>query len=193
MSTALCTKTIATPVGPLELWASPTTLVGAHFPGWARPARLYTNRTETASTAILDAAERELHEYFHGERGAFEVPLALPAAPFFRQVLELLCRVPAGETTTYGDLARAAGRPTAARAVGMAMGRNPIAILVPCHRVVGSNGSLTGFAGGLASKRWLLEHERQLSSAKRERSISSATGFTLASASTKSSSAFAFA
>ena len=107
----------------------------------------------------LDAVRRELDEYFEGDRREFDLPLDLRVAPFHEAVLHELARVPYGRTETYGALAAKVGRPKAARAVGTVMNRNPIPIILPCHRVVGANGSLTGYAGGLRVKRALLELE----------------------------------
>ncbi len=112
------------------------------------------------SPRIVDAARRELEEYFAGRRRAFDLQLDLRAlTPFTLQVLEELGRVPYGETTTYGELAARIGHPRAARAVGTVMNRNRIPIVLPCHRVVGSSGALTGYAGGLDRKRMLLQLE----------------------------------
>jgi len=102
---------------------------------------------------------RELDEYFEGRRRDFDLPLDLRVAPFHEAVLHELARVPYGRTETYGALAAKVGRPKAARAVGTVMNRNPIPIILPCHRIVGANGSLTGYAGGLHVKRALLELE----------------------------------
>ena len=107
----------------------------------------------------LDTVRRELDEYFAGHRQAFDLSLDLRVAPFNEQVLHELARVPYGRTETYGGLAAKVGHPRAARAVGTVMNRNPIAIVLPCHRIVGANGSLTGYAGGLDRKRTLLELE----------------------------------
>jgi methylated-DNA-[protein]-cysteine S-methyltransferase len=107
----------------------------------------------------LDDVRRELDEYFAGRRREFDVPLDLRVAPFHEAVLHELARVPYGRTETYGSLAAKIGRPKAARAVGTVMNRNPIPIVLPCHRIVGANGSLTGYAGGLHVKRALLELE----------------------------------
>jgi methylated-DNA-[protein]-cysteine S-methyltransferase len=107
----------------------------------------------------LDDVRRELDEYFDGRRREFDLPLDLRVAPFHEAVLHELARVPYGRTETYGALAAKVGRPKAARAVGTVMNRNPIPIVLPCHRVLGSNGSLTGYAGGLHVKRALLELE----------------------------------
>ncbi len=107
----------------------------------------------------LDAVRRELDEYFEGHRTDFDLPLDLRVAPFYEQVLHELAQVPYGLTTTYGALAAKVGHPRAARAVGTVMNRNPIPIVLPCHRVIGANGSLTGYGGGLDVKRRLLELE----------------------------------
>jgi methylated-DNA-[protein]-cysteine S-methyltransferase len=108
----------------------------------------------------LDEVRRELGEYFDGRRRAFDLSLDLRVAPFHEDVLRELARVPYGHTDTYGHLAALVGRPKAARAVGTVMNRNPIPIVLPCHRIIGANGSLTGYAGGLDTKRRLLELER---------------------------------
>ena len=107
----------------------------------------------------LDDVRRELDEYFAGKRRVFDLPLDLRVAPFPADVLAQLARVPYGQTETYGALAAKAGRPKAARAVGTVMNRNPIPIVLPCHRIVGANGALTGYAGGLDVKRHLLQLE----------------------------------
>jgi methylated-DNA-[protein]-cysteine S-methyltransferase len=109
--------------------------------------------------APLDDVRRELDEYFEGRRHQFDIALDLRAVGFQASVLKELARVPYGQTDTYGQLAAKVGRPRAARAVGMVMNRNPIPIVLPCHRIVGANGSLTGYAGGLHVKRALLELE----------------------------------
>jgi methylated-DNA-[protein]-cysteine S-methyltransferase len=108
----------------------------------------------------LAAAAQQLHDYFSGQHKSFDLPLQ-PAwgTPFQRAVWQALQRIPYGHTSTYGDIARAIGNPKAVRAVGAAIGQNPHTIVVPCHRVVGANGSLTGFAGGLERKKHLLLHE----------------------------------
>ena len=124
-----------------------------------RLARVYGSRVLRAPRAV-DEAKRELDEYFEGRREAFDLSLDLTgAAEFTRDVLRELARVPFGEVTTYGHLAARVGRPRAARAVGTVMNRNPIPIVLPCHRVVGSTGSLVGYAGGLDRKEQLLRLE----------------------------------
>ena len=116
---------------------------------------------------VLAAAAAQLGEYFAGERLAFDLPLVPTGTPFQQRVWSALREIPYGRTTTYGELATGLGQPTASRAVGLANGRNPIAVIVPCHRVIGADGSLTGFGGGLPRKRWLLEHERAVLGATR--------------------------
>jgi methylated-DNA-[protein]-cysteine S-methyltransferase len=124
-----------------------------------RLARAYGVRVLRAPRAV-DEARRELDDYFDGRRQAFDLTVDLTAAPeFTRDVLGELARVPFGEVTTYGALAARVGRPRAARAVGTVMHRNPIPIVLPCHRVVGSGGSLVGYAGGIERKQALLRHE----------------------------------
>ena len=109
--------------------------------------------------AVLTQAKRELQEYFAGKRKRFNVALAPDGTPFQRAVWKTIARVGFGETITYGELAQRAGHPGSARAAGAATGRNPIGIIVPCHRIMGANGSLTGYAGGLKKKRALLTLE----------------------------------
>lgn len=107
----------------------------------------------------------QLHEYFAGTRDTFELPLEPNGTEFQRAVWNALEQIPFGETRSYGQIAAQVGRPKAARAVGMANNRNPIAVIVPCHRVIGSGGALVGYAGGLERKIWLLDHERDARSA----------------------------
>jgi methylated-DNA-[protein]-cysteine S-methyltransferase len=108
---------------------------------------------------VLARAAAQLAEYFAGTRRTFDLPLAPRGTGFQRIVWHALAKIPYGETRSYGELARAIGRPAASRAVGAANGKNPLSIVVPCHRVVGASGELTGYAGGVATKRWLLDHE----------------------------------
>jgi methylated-DNA-[protein]-cysteine S-methyltransferase len=111
--------------------------------------------------APFAAVREELAEYFAGTRQQFDVPLRMIGTPFQRRVWQELVRIPFGTTINYGQLAARVGRPTASRAVGNSNGRNPIAIIVPCHRVIGAGGKLTGYAGGLDKKEWLLDWERR--------------------------------
>jgi AraC family transcriptional regulator of adaptative response/methylated-DNA-[protein]-cysteine methyltransferase len=112
--------------------------------------------------AVLDQAEREIGEYFAGKRKTFSLPLATRGTDFQRRVWDELLRIPTGETRSYADIARRIGQPTAVRAVARANGDNFRGIIIPCHRVIGSDGSLTGYGGGLARKQWLLDHERKI-------------------------------
>jgi len=124
-------------------------------------AELETAAGEPASRggAAIDQPVRQLREYFAGKRHEFDLTLAPKGTEFQLKVWEALRSIPPGATTSYGAIAEAIGKPTASRAVGAANGRNPISIVVPCHRVVGSNGTLTGYGGGLDRKAWLLNHE----------------------------------
>jgi len=151
--------TVDSPVGPLQLgWSDRGLCRISYFEDGFEDdlARIFGVRVLRAP---LDDVRRELDEYFAGRRTSFDLPLDLRVAPFHADVLRELARVPYGQTDTYGALARKAGRPGAARAVGTVMNRNPIPIVLPCHRIVGANGALTGYAGGLEVKRHLLELE----------------------------------
>lgn len=151
-------RRLKTPIGELTLTASDTALTGVHFPSsrHGRPAGV-TGRNE-----ILDTACEQLSEYFAGTRTEFDVPLEVSGSEFEHRVWNLLRAIPYGSTTSYGALAQRLGDLTLARAVGAANGKNPIPIIVPCHRVIGANGDLTGFGGGIERKRWLLQHEGTL-------------------------------
>jgi methylated-DNA-[protein]-cysteine S-methyltransferase len=125
-----------------------------------RPGRVPLDiEEENASHPVLVLAERELREYFAGQRRAFSVTLDIAGTPFQRRVWNALLTIPFGETRSYAEIARQIGHPKAVRAVGAANGRNPVSIIAPCHRVVGSTGALTGFAGGLDVKSYLLTLE----------------------------------
>lgn len=154
---------ITSPVGALTLVAADAdeaALTGIYFAIHRRRDPLPDMGSPVRGHPILVAAETQLGEYFRRERRCFDLPLAPQGDAFQHDVWELLRGIPYGETRSYGDLARALGRPGAAQAVGWANGSNPISIVVPCHRVVGADGSLTGYAGGLDRKRYLLELER---------------------------------
>ncbi len=148
-------STLPTPIGELVLTADPDgALTRLYLPnrppdtsGWER------------DDALLEPVRRQLAEYFAGVRTEFDVPLRPTGVPIQLKVWEALLKIPYGDTATYGEIAREIGHPTAFRAVGAANGQNPIAIIVPCHRVIGSNGSLTGYGGGLPAKRALLDLE----------------------------------
>jgi len=150
------------PVGELTLVASDTGLVAILWQD-DDPARVrLAGRQEKPDHPILARATSQLTDYFAGVLRAFTVPLDLRGTPFQRTIWAALLAIPFGETRSYGDIACAIGKPTASRAVGAANGRNPISIIAPCHRVVGANGALTGFAGGIDTKRWLLDFERRV-------------------------------
>jgi len=146
------------PVGTVTLTAEGGVLTGVymtdhrHWPGLeARAVR---------DDARLAPVRGQLEEYFAGQRTAFDLEVGLAGTPFQRRVWRALQDIPYGETISYGELARRIGNPSAVRAVGLANGRNPVSIVVPCHRVIGSDGSLTGYGGGLDRKRYLLELEQ---------------------------------
>lgn len=116
-------------------------------------------RDGVASNGVCDEAVRQISEYFDGKREKFDLEIKLEGTEFQQEVWEELGAIPFGQTVSYGDLARAIGKPSAVRAVGAANGSNPISIILPCHRVVGSDGGMTGYGGGLWRKEWLLKHE----------------------------------
>lgn len=159
--------TTASPLGECTLIATDTGICWLGLPGSAIDEGLFrTNRWLTVNRVVKDEKAAplqcsldELQRYFAGERVAFSCPLDLRGTPFQMLVWEHLSRIPYGERRTYGEIALAIGRPTASRAVGAANGANPVPIIVPCHRVIGSDGSLTGYGGGLPGKAWLLSLE----------------------------------
>lgn len=146
------TRCIPSPVGPLRITATDRAVTRIGFGG--------TPDGTDADTPLLRQAERELGEYFAGDRRTFTLPLAPAGTPFQLAVWEALRQIPYGQTRSYKEIAREVGRPAACRAVGMANHRNPIAIVIPCHRVVGSDGKLAGYAGGTETKRRLLTLEQ---------------------------------
>jgi len=150
-------------VGPLELVASDS---GLHAVLWSRADRARVRLPElvTGDHAIIDSTKSQLSEYFDRTRTEFDLPLDPTGTDFQLAVWNALAVIPHGATATYGEQAQAIGRPTAVRAVGAANGKNPLSIVLPCHRVVGAKGTLTGFAGGLDTKRFLLDHERNTES-----------------------------
>lgn len=151
---------MASPVGKLTLVASER---GLRAILWAeeRAGRVrLPERRDDPAHAVLAEAVRQLRDYFEGRRRTFDLPLDPEGTDFQKAVWTGLNAIPYGETRSYAALAAAIGRPGASRAVGAANGRNPLSIVTPCHRVIGANGTLTGFAGGLAVKQWLLAHER---------------------------------
>ena len=157
---AACTAqtAIATPLGKLLLARTARGLAGVWFEGQKHhPATLTALRRP--DDELLRRAADQLHAYFAGERDRFDLPLDLHGTPFQRAVWNALLAIPAGSTRSYGEIAKALGSAAAVRAVGGAVGRNPVSIVVPCHRVIGGDGSLTGYAGGVDRKRALLTLE----------------------------------
>ena len=149
---------IESPVGELTVVARDAAVAGLYFDGQRRRPAADTFG-ERAESGLFDEVRRQLGEYFAGDRQAFDLPLAAEGDDFDQRVWALLPTIPYGETRSYGDLARQLGDVSLAQAVGAANGRNPLCVLVPCHRVVGADGSLTGYAGGLDRKRFLLDLE----------------------------------
>ena len=147
------------PVGTLLLTANDKALTGIHFSGGRRAQVVGADWKERPGHPVLRKAVRQLGEYFAGKRKTFDLPLAPEGTPFQRDVWKALRAIPYGKTQSYGDIARRIGRPKAVRAVGAANGANPISIVVPCHRVIGADGSLTGYGGGLPRKKKLLTLE----------------------------------
>jgi methylated-DNA-[protein]-cysteine S-methyltransferase len=148
---------VGSPLGELTLVFDGDVLTGLYIPHhWCRPD------ASTFGEFVADGAfevRRQLAEYFAGERTEFDVPVRAIGDEFQQRVWKLISRIPCGSTTTYGEMAAELGDPTQARDVGAAVGRNPLCIVIPCHRVVGKDGKLTGYAGGLERKRFLLELE----------------------------------
>ena len=141
------------PIGTLTLVENEGALVGLYMENDTPPP------AKQQSSPLLKEAQRQLREYFAGERSTFDLPLRLEGTAFQRAVWGALVKIPFGKTCSYADIARRVGRPKAVRAVGAANGANPIAVVIPCHRVIGADGSLTGYGGGLPRKKWLLAHE----------------------------------
>jgi methylated-DNA-[protein]-cysteine S-methyltransferase len=158
MSDALLHTTIESPVGELLLVGDGERLLGLHMQAGRRPGHVPPD--SRAASEPFAAAREQLGEYFAGERTEFDLPLAPVGTAFQQEVWSALREIPYAQTASYGELAEGIGRPGASRAVGMANGRNPISIVVPCHRVIGASGDLTGYAGGVERKRFLLELER---------------------------------
>jgi methylated-DNA-[protein]-cysteine S-methyltransferase len=146
--------TYMSPVGPLHLVADDAALLQLNF------AETAGDRHDEDTSPVLAATCAQLDEYFAGTRTTFDIPLRLQGSPWEQRVWEALLTIDYGETTSYGEIAAQVGAPGSARAVGAANGRNPVAIVVPCHRVIGASGKLTGYGGGLERKSTLLDLER---------------------------------
>ena len=139
------------PIGLVKVLGTPEAISSIKF--------VENHRDEPLSNPTLERAIEQLSEYFDGTRHAFDLPLVMPGTPFQRAVWHELLQIPFGQTQSYQAIANAIAHPAAVRAVGAANGKNPISIIVPCHRCIGSDGSLTGYGGGLWRKGWLLRHE----------------------------------
>lgn len=155
-------RRIPTPLGPLFATAVGGSLTGLYYEGGRHAPRISPTWVEDPEWGPLAECARQLADYFAGKRRRFDLPLAPGGTPFQMRVWREIARIPYGETISYAELARRAGAPGAARAAGAATGRNPLSIVVPCHRVVASGGGLTGYAGGLERKTRLLEIEGAL-------------------------------
>jgi methylated-DNA-[protein]-cysteine S-methyltransferase len=163
MTADLASTTMPSPLGTLTLVVSDAGVRAVWWHNDPRPTgELPVGEASAAQRALLDTTTRQLGEYFAGTRTHFDLPLDAQGTPFQDAAWGVLRRIAYGTTMTYGQQAVALGDPNKARAVGAANGRNPIGIIVPCHRVVGASGALTGFAGGLDAKAWLLDHEQRV-------------------------------
>lgn len=152
---------VPSPIGPIRVTAGPNALTGVFMLKHKYGPEDFPEE-ERGASPLLDEAGRQLTAYFEGSLRDFDLPLAPEGSDFQRQVWDQLLKIPYGETTSYLALARRIGDARHVRAVGTANGRNPISIIIPCHRVVGSDGSLVGYGGGLERKRWLLDHETRV-------------------------------
>lgn len=157
--------TLASPVGKLLLTSDGTALTGLYLEEHGGSPMSAPSASCSRHEAPFVEAVTQLRAYFAGELESFALPLAGEGTDFQKSVWAALTTIPYGETRSYADIAAQIGKPGAARAVGLANGSNPISIIVPCHRVIGANGTLTGYGGGLERKRWLLEHEGALAPA----------------------------
>ncbi|ACV27292.1 methylated-DNA--[protein]-cysteine S-methyltransferase [Kangiella koreensis] len=156
MKTQIYYQQSSCPFGTVHIYANEHHLKAVLFKPWDKIA---TNDLINKSNDIVEQTRHQLQEYFQGKRQEFDLPLKADGTDFQQTVWQALCKIPFGETWNYGQLAQAIGNKNASRAVGAANGKNPISIIVPCHRVIGANGTLTGYAGGLTIKEWLLKHE----------------------------------
>jgi methylated-DNA-[protein]-cysteine S-methyltransferase len=158
---------VDSPIGPLTLVRDETGLTGVYYPGhWTRPDRnSFGPQVDAREDHGFDEATAQLTEYFAGERRDFDLPLNPRGSDRARQVWQLIAEIPYGQTTSYGELARRFDGDLDPRDIGGLVGQNPLSILIPCHRVVGSTGQLTGYAGGLDRKRYLLELENAIPAA----------------------------
>lgn len=150
---------LESPLGALLLTGDRRSLTGLYLKGQKHFPKQTEAWRESVQANPFNQVQEQLAEYFDHQRQSFNLPVAARGTDFQKQVWQLLSQIPFGKTISYGSLAQQLGQPTASRAVGAANGRNPISIVVPCHRVIAASGKLTGYAGGIDRKRWLLEHE----------------------------------
>lgn len=148
------------PLGKLLLRSTDQAIISVHIAGSVQPADLPEFSTDSYLPSCIHACKAQLREYFEGKRKFFALPLSPHGTPFQQKVWSELLNIPYGSTISYLELARRLGDPKVIRAAGSANGKNPVAIIIPCHRVIGADGSLVGYAGGLENKRWLLDHEQ---------------------------------
>lgn len=153
MSQIIAQRTWQAPFGEIVIRATEN--------GISEIKKLSTKVDQYGSSAVLDACMKQLQEYTEGKRDAFDVPVDADGTPFQKKVWEASLNIPAGKTITYGELAQMIGKPSASRAVGTALGKNPVCIIVPCHRIVASGGKGGGYAYGMPMKKWLLELEQK--------------------------------
>lgn len=152
-------STMQSPIGKLLLVSDGRTLVGLYTENDRRFEELASSLSQDDFALPFPEARKQLSEYFTGDRKEFSIPMSMNGSEFQKKVWSELCKISFGQTISYAELAERIGQENAARAVGNANGKNPISILVPCHRVIGQNGSLTGYAGGIECKKQLLSHE----------------------------------
>ena len=148
-----------TPVGDIVLIADNKNLCSIYWPNQEPDKKKFHNLERKAHSKVLRTVVKQLYQYFEGKRVVFDLPIKMVGTTFQRKVWDALTSIKFGETASYRDIAKKVGNPKAARAVGAAIGKNPISIIIPCHRVIGSNGKLTGFAGGVVAKEFLLDLE----------------------------------
>lgn len=149
----------SSPFGSVYIYADDKAIKAVLFKPWQNSM---ADNAVSQSNPIIDKCWQQLEEYFSGKRTNFDLPISADGTEFQQKVWQTLLTIPYGETWNYGQLAQAIGNNNASRAVGAANGKNPISIIIPCHRVIGANGTLTGYAGGLIAKEWLLKHEGTL-------------------------------
>lgn len=148
------------PIGPLLVTSDGEALTGLYMTAHRGGPEVDATWTHEPNAALFVATRAQLQQYFAGDRRTFDLPLRAAGTPFHQEVWRALLQIPHGQTLSYGELALRLGKPNASRAVGLANGRNPLSIVVPCHRVIGADGRLTGYGGGVARKAWLLAHEQ---------------------------------